>query len=187
MASVGPKSKNKSAKDTDNGKLYFGDKDASYLKKTSREAVETHHNAPILYFEIDWIQSKRNLYGETLVKKFKNSKGVEVYGIYKIQEDDATQTNGIPNKTLKLTISVYTEHLEELNITPQRGDYFGIGKRLYRITDKTIEDVGPGNLLMNRERMRQDFFASQDDDEVLQKDIWGDNLGIESDIKPGNS
>jgi hypothetical protein len=187
MASVGPKSKNNSAKETDNGKLYFGDKDAAFLKKTSREAVEGHHNAPILFFAIDWLLSKRNLYGETLIKKFVNTKGVEVRGIYKIEEDEQTQTNGIPNKLMKLTVSVYTEHLQEIDIAPQLGDYFGIGKRLYRIVKKTIDDAGPGQLMMNRERMRQDFFAVQDDDEVLQKDIWGENLGLEQDIKLGNS
>lgn len=187
MASVGPKSKNNSAKETDNGKLYFGNKDANFLKKTSREAVESHHNAPILFFSIDWLLSKRNLYGEMLVKKFTNNKGVEVRGIYKIEEMDATQQSGLPNKLMKITVSVYVEHLQEIGINPNLGDYFGIGKRLYRIAKKTIEDAGPGNLMMNRERMRQDFFAVQDDDEVLMKDIWGDNLGLEYDIKPGNT
>lgn len=187
MASVGPKSKGNSAKETENGKLYFGDKDADYLKRMSREAVETHHNSPILYFQMDWLASKRNLYGEATVKKFVDVRGVEVAGVFKLEQGDSTQTNGIPGRKMSLTVSVYVEALKEKNLEPQLGDYFGIGKRLYIIRKKTMEDVGPGNLLMNRERMRQDFFAVEETDEVLQKDIWGDNLGLELDIKPGNS
>ena len=63
-------------KKTENGHLYFGDKDADYLEKTSREAVEENHNMSILYLELDWLNCKKNFYGEMKVKKFKNPKGV---------------------------------------------------------------------------------------------------------------
>jgi hypothetical protein len=175
-----------SGKKTENGRLYFGDKTADYLKRKSRQAVEGYHNAPILFFEIDWIKSKKNFYGEMLMKKFKEGTGVPVKGIYKLNQQQDSVQNGIPNKIMKLTVSLYTEHLEELGINPALGDYFGIGKRLYLIYDKTIEDVGPGNLMMNRGRMRQDFLCMQEDDEVLEKNAFGANLGAESEINPTN-
>lgn len=172
---------------TKNGKRYFGDKNADYLEKKSREAVEDYNDFPILYFQIDWAKSQKNFYGEMKIKKFVNPKGIEVRGVYKITQGDENTWQGIPNKIMKMTVSVYVEQLEELGITPDRGDYFGVGKRLYYIFDKTIEDVGPGQLMMNRKRMRQDFLCVQDDDEVLQKDAFGANLGLETDINPGNS
>ena len=169
-------------KETNSGKLYFSDKDADYLEKVSREVVEDHHNTPILFFKVDFKNSLRNFYGEMLFKKFQNPKGTEIRGVYKINQGEETSQGGIQNKLMKLTVSIYVEQLEELDVTPELGDYFGIGKRLYIIYDKTIEDVGPGNLQINRKRMRQDFFCIQEDDEALQKNAFGENLGLEKDI-----
>ena len=53
-----------SGKRTENGRLYFGDKTAAYLKRKSRQAVEGYHNAPILFFEIDWVNSKKTFMGK---------------------------------------------------------------------------------------------------------------------------
>jgi len=162
---------------TNNGNLSFGDKDAAYLKKVSREAVEKHIDIPILYFAIDWINSKRNFYGEMKVKRFKNPKGQEIRGTYKIEQNPITHQNGIPYKTMKLTVSLYTEQLQELAIEPVRGDYFYVGQRYYQIFDLTINDAGPGNLLMDRERMRCDYFAFEVDDETIQKTVNPENYG----------
>ena len=183
---IGPKS---SGKDTRNGGLYFGPKTQNFLKQKSREAVEQYHNAPILYFEIDWEQSKRNFYGEMTMKKLKNPLGVEVRGIYKISQSEENAFQGLPNKLMTLIASFYVESLEELNIQPKLGDYFAIGWRAYQIYDKTIPDVGPGNFLMNKERMRIDFKCVQEDQESFNDgDFWANIArGYEADIKPGNS
>jgi len=171
-------------KRSENGNLYFNDKDIQYLKKQSREVVEEIHNMSVLYFALDWEQSKKNFYGELTMKKFKQPRGIEVRGKFKITQGGEQLQSGVPNKIMKMVVSVYREHLHELNIDPQRGDYFGIGKRLYQIYDYTIEDVGPGNVLLKRENLRVDYFAIMDDDEVIQKDVWGDNLGLEEQIRP---
>ena len=165
-------------KKTENGHLYFGDKDADYLEKTSREAVEENHNMSILYLELDWLNCKKNFYGEMKVKKFKNPKGVKLKGNYKITQNQITHQNGIPYKTMKLTASIYTEQLKELSINPQRGDYFYVGERYYQIWDFTIDDVGPGTLLM-RQRMRCDYSAFEVDDSTIQKAVNDRNPGPE--------
>lgn len=170
-------------KNTENGKLYFGDKDAAYLKQVSREAVEETHNMPILFLEIDWINSKRNFYGEMTVKRFKNPKGVQIRGSYKIEQNPMTTQNGIPYKTMRLTVSIYTEQLQELSIEPKIGDYFYAGSRYYQIYDRTINDVGPGNLMMQRERMRCDYFTFEVDDETIQKIIQDSTLGPDFSIQ----
>lgn len=173
-----------SGRKTDNGRLYFGDKTAEYLKKKSRQAVEKYHNAPILYFGIDWTKSKRNFYGELTIKKFDNPKGVEVRGIYKINQSEASKENGLPNKSMTLTVSVYVDQLTELNIDPKEGDYFAIGKRLYKIYSRTLDDVGPGSLMMNRGKVRKDYLCYEEDDESIQKNSFGANTGLESQINP---
>lgn len=173
-----------SGKKTENGRLYFGDKTAEYLKKKSRQAVENYHNAPILYFGIDWVNSKRNFYGEMTVKKFANPLGVPVKGIYKINQSEASKENGLPKKSMTLTVSLYVDLLTELNIDPAEGDYFGIGNRFYKIYSRTTDDVGPGSLMMNRGKIRRDFLCLEEDDEALQKNPYGANAGLESQSNP---
>lgn len=173
-----------SGKKTENGRLYFGDKTANYLKKKSRQAVEQYHNSPILFFGIDWTTSKRNFYGEMTLKKFINPLGTSIRGIYKIMQNDDTMQSGIPGKTMKLTVSIYTDQLLELDIEPQQGDYFAIGKRFYQIYSRTIDDVGPGSLMMNRGKMRKDYLCFEEDDETLAKNPFGTNEGEEAQINP---
>src|SRR5579863_1225966 len=107
-----------SDKNTQNGRLYMGSKTQEYLKNVSRQAVEEYHNAPILYFEIDWEQSKRNFYGEMMMKKLKNPLGVEVRGTYKISQSAENAFQGLPNKLMTLVASFYVESLRELMIEP---------------------------------------------------------------------
>lgn len=176
-----------SSKNTNHGRLYFDDKDIAYLKKLSREAVEQHNNVSLLYFGLDWEASKRNIYGEMIVKKFKNVSGVQIKGIIKMQQGDETLNQGIPQKIMKLDFSCYVEHLKELGVDPKIGDYFSYGVRFYKIYDTTLEDYGPGNVIGNRERMRKDFRCIQEDDEVIQQNPFGDNLGTDIDIRKNGS
>lgn len=170
-------------KETQNGKLYFGDKTAEYLKEKSRTAVEDHHNMPILFLQIDWINSKRNFYGEMPVKRFVNPKGIQIRGKYELEENDMTHRAGIPYKTMKLSVGVFVEQLKELAIEPARGDYFYVGNRYYQIWDVTINTAGPGQLLMNRERMKVQYSAFEVDDETIQKPLNDENPGPDYEIQ----
>lgn len=176
-----------SSKETDHGRLYFGNKDVAYLKKLSREAVEQHNNVTLLYFALDWEASKRNVYGEMLMKKFKNPKGVQLSGIIKMNQGDETMNQGVPQKIMKLTFSCYVDLLREKDVEPKIGDYFSYGQRIYEIYDTTLKDYGPGNVIGNRERMRVDFYAIQSDDEVIQKNPFSKNLGTDLDIRKNGS
>lgn len=171
MARLGQKTGDK---DVENGKQYFGNKDAEYLKQQSRAAVEDRHDMPILFFEIDWENSARNFYGELTVKKFVNPQGIQIRGMYKLEQQEMTKFNNVPYQKMHLTVSIYTEQMQELGIEPKLNDYFSVGKRFYQIYKKTINDVGPGNLMMNREKMRCDYFAHEVDNEVVNK-VNGDN------------
>ena len=89
-------------RETQSGKGWFGSKDLAYLKKVSRQAVEDHTNTSMLYFEIDYENSKRNFYGEMLVKAFKVPQGVEVKGIIKAEQSDGLTLERVPNKLPEL-------------------------------------------------------------------------------------
>jgi hypothetical protein len=157
----------------ENGKAHFGDKDVEFLKKTSREAVEETANMPILYFQLDPENSKRNFYGEMTVKRFKNVNGIQIRGSYRLKQNEMSKQHGIPKKTMSLSVTVYTEQLEELGIEPLIGEYFYVGERYYQIYDKTINDVGAGSLLM-RERVACTFAAFEVENETIQKIIIND-------------
>ena len=174
-------------KQTDHGRLYWSDKNTEYLEQKSRESLEQNQDVSVLYFQIDWHQSKRNFYGEMTIKKFVNPLGIKVRGAVKMQQGDEQLNQGIPNKIMKLIFSCYTEELKELNIEPALGDYFAYGQRIYQIYDKTIKDYGPGNVIGNRKRMRIDYFCIQDDDEVLMKNPFSENLGLDIQIRGNGS
>ncbi len=184
MAKLGNKT---SDKETTSSRKLLGDKDVDYIEQLSRQAVEDHLDLPLLYFALDWEKSKRNFYGELLMKKFKVITGVPVKAQYIVKEGQETLNNGIPNQLLEMNIAIFVEQLKELNIEPKLDDYFALGQRLYRIHTKSINDSGvSGTLLVDRKRVQARFYCIQDDDEVLQKDVWGDNLGLEYQINPIN-
>lgn len=173
-----------SSKETEFGRLYFSDKTINYLKRKSRAAIEKYHNVSVLYFGIDWGKSKKSFYGDITHKVFIDPKGIPIKGVIKITQSDEAKNNGIPGRTLQLTVSVFTEHLNELNIDPQQGDYFFIGKRYYKIFSRSISDVGIGSVLYNREQMRRDFICYEEDEEDTIKNIFENAKN--SDINPQN-
>lgn len=175
-----------SGKKTEQGRLYFGEKTAAYLKKKSRQAVENYHNSPILYFGIDWDESKKNFYGEVLYKKFTSPQGVPIKGTYQINQNPDSISDGIPSTSLKLIVSIYIDQLKELNVNPNRGDYFFIGTKYYQIYSATTDDVGPGNLLMNRERMRKDYFCFEDTGESFKINHFKGEEDTRDNTNPNN-
>lgn len=178
---------NTGGSETDSGRLYWDDKTVGFIKEMSRTVLEDYQNISVLYFQIDWSKSQKNFYGEMKFKKFVNPLGIQVRGAITIGQGEEQLNQGIPNKIMRLTFSCYTEHIKELNIEPNFGDYFAYGQRLYQIYDKTIKDYGPGNVNGNRERMRIDYYCVQEDDETIQKNAWGDNLGLDIQIRGNGS
>lgn len=174
------------SRETASGRRYFGDRDVEFLKKKSREAVEDINDLTVLYFQLDWEKSKRNFYGEIIVKKFVNVKGVQVRCMINMTQGQEELQQGIPNQLMLLNVSCYVEQLKELNIEPNYDDFFLYGQRAYRIYKRTLADYGPGNVLGNRSRMRIDYNCIQVDDEEFQSDIWGNNEGLEYQIRSGN-
>jgi hypothetical protein len=154
-------------RENNSGSAHFGGKDVAYLKKVSRSAVETNTNTSVLFFQVDYEKSKRNFYGELIVRTWVNSLGVEVKGIIQLEEGSDTSVQDIPNKVLTLNFSCYISHLKELGIDPQLGDYFSTKNRIYMIHNKSILDANQVSIGTDREALYVKYEAIQADDEQL--------------------
>ena len=152
---------------SNSGEAFFGGKDAKYLKKLSREAVEKHTNTSVLFFGVDYERSKRNFYGELIIRVWTNPLGIEVKGIIQLDEGTDVVIEDIPNKIINLNFSCYIAHLKELGIDPQLGDYFSTKNRIYMIQKKTILDANQTSLATDREAMYIKYECVQADDEQL--------------------
>lgn len=151
---------------------WFGTKTQNYLKKLSRESVEKHTDTSVLYFEVDVENSKRNFYGELLVKVFINPLGIEVKGIIEITAGGDLVVEDIPNAIANLKFSCYIQHLQELGIDPKIGDYFTTKNRTYFIFKKEIVDTNRGSIGTDREQMTIQFECVQSDSEQLHAGLW---------------
>ena len=154
---------------------WFGKKTENYLKKMSRESVEKHTDTSVLYFEIDIENSKRNFYGELLVKRFVNPLGIEVKGIIEITAGNDIVVEDIPNAIANLKFSCYIQHLQELGVDPKIGDYFSTKNRVYFIFKKEIIDTNRGGIGTDRQQLSIQFECVQADDEQIHPGLWDGN------------
>jgi len=158
-------------------KIGYGDKTNDLVIELSRNAVEVYSNTPLLYFEVDVENSRRNFYGEMLIKKFKQPLGVKLYGTVKLTEDSKNMLEDIPYKLVKMNVGIYTEHLREQGVWPQLGDYFCIKNRFYFIEDKEILDVNKHTITVDREAYSLTFICSEADDEIIMPSISAEDEG----------
>ena len=154
-------------RENNSGSAHFGGKDMAYLKKISRSAVENITNTSVLFFAVDYEKSKRNFYGEMLIRMWVNPLGIEVRGIINLEEGAETNIGDIQNKILKLDFSCYISHLKELGIDPQIGDYFSTKNRIYMIYGKSILDANQVSVGTDREALYCNYHCIESDNEQL--------------------
>jgi len=169
---------------SESGQAFFGSKTQNYLKKLSRESIEKHTNTSVLFFAVDYENSKRNFYGELIIKKWVNPKGVEVKGIIQLDEGSDLVVEDISNKILTLNFSCYISHLREIGIDPQLGDYFATKNRIYMIHNKTILDANQVSIMTDAEALYVKYECVQGDDEQLAPPgaFDGSPLGTKNEI-----
>lgn len=157
-----------SGNDSNNGeKIGFGNKTIEYLKKKSRQAIEVNSEASVLFFELDYINSKKNFYGEILIKKWKNVNGVAIKGLVTVKEGENTGIEEIPNQLAIMEVVVYLEHLRELNIWPKIGDYFSYKNRHYFIWKRALLDTDKNSVLNDKEAITTMFKCVEADQESI--------------------
>lgn len=170
-------------RENQSGSAHFGSKDLAYLKKVSREATEQHTNTSVLFFAIDYERSKRNFYGESIVKVWVNPLGVEVKGIIQLDEGSDVVVEDIPNKIMRLTFGCYISHLKELGIDPQLGDFFSTKNRLYMIHNKTILDSNQVSVATDREALSIRYECIEaDEEQLLPPGSYGGSTGTKNEI-----
>ena len=148
-------------------KIGFGNKSESFLKKKSRQAIENYTDTSLLYFEIDYNKSKKNLYGELLMKEWVNPNGIQIYGTIEITESSQSELERIPQKLLNLKFSCFIDQLKEIGIMPQIGNYFATKREFYYIHDKTLLDANKYSINTDNEAMSIVFTCTQIDEEAL--------------------
>ena len=169
-------------------KPVWSKKTEEYLVKVSRESVEqnTSEERPtILYFQVDYDRSKRNFYGEFEEMVFTNDKGVQVRGIITVQDTEVEEIARMIDQDTPLRFSVYTDHLAELGINPQIGDYFGYKHKFYYIYSKTALDSNKAIIASGRKAIHISYECYQQDDERIYIEPWRttSDLGSEEKIK----
>ena len=170
--------------DTRSGRILFGDKSLKYLEKMSRTAVEDYTNTSLLFFEIDYQASKKNFYGELIIKQFVNPLGIEIKGTIEITEGADIATEDIPSKLTHLKFNCYLGHLKELGIDPRLGDLFSVKNRFYYIYDKTILDADKVSIGVDRGALNVEFKANQlDSEQIAPPSIQIDMLGNSNEIR----
>jgi len=167
-----------SAKSREEGnKIGFGQKSTDFLKKKSRDAVETYSDTPVLYFEVDVENSKRNFYGEMIVKKWKNPKGTKVKGTVNVKESTEINLADLPNKLTQLEFSCYIDHLKDIGIWPQMGDYISVKNRFYYIQTKELLDSNKHVIMTDKDAYSITFKCGEADDETVLPSISQDDDG----------
>ena len=153
---------------TSNGeKIGFGNKTLEFLKKKSREAIEINSEASVLFFELDYINSHRNFYGELLVKKWKNPRGVCIKGLITVKEGGDQSIEEIPYQLATMEFVVYIDHLKELNVWPQLGDYLSYKNRHYFIWKRALLDTDKNSVLNDKEAVTTIFKCVEADQESI--------------------
>lgn len=154
------------------GKITWGEKTQAYLEEKSRISVEEHSNTFLLYYELDYEKSKRNFYGECLYKKFK--KQVQVHGTIAITAEENKYENEIVQRNTNMEFGTFIEHIKELGINPQLGDYFYAKNKWYIIHSKTALDDNLTAVAYDK-AITIKFLATQVDDEVISPEPWNIN------------
>lgn len=153
-----------------------GTKTQEFLKKKSRQAVEKYQDIDVLFFQIDYKRSKKNGYGELLIKQFIEPSGIPVKAAVAVESKDNTVlSSNLYYKDQAIRVSIYKEQLDELGVEISLGDCFGWKNRLYEVYQKTLEDSSEAAPLIDESPVGYLFLCKQIIDESIYPDSWRDS------------
>lgn len=104
----------------------------SFEREIGKDYIEQDMGQTVILYQVDASQTQTDaVYGETDTDGIKFKTPVEIPCVYKIEEPelksyDKSKQLGTYMKTGKLTIGVYQETLDELEVEIKKGDYIGI-------------------------------------------------------------
>jgi hypothetical protein len=130
---------------------FFGDAEENLFNNLGRELIETHINQHFTLYRIDVVNTDSDFYGESHTKVYKTP--VEVSARIQIADSDVVSEGGIRRMSKgDMSTWVYLEHMEELDIEINVGDFIGFLGKFYEIYD-------PG---YNKDSMDKKFAADRD-------------------------
>jgi hypothetical protein len=131
--------------------IFFGDAEEALFNALGRELTETLVNQHFDLFRVDIVSTDSNFYGESKNKIYKPV--TEVKARIQIVDADVVSEGGIRRLSKgDMNAWVYLEHITELDIEINVGDFIGFQGKFYEIFD-------PG---YNKDSMDKKFAADRD-------------------------
>ena len=151
--------------------IFFGDKEEALFKALGRELVEDLVNQHFTLFRVDVTKTESNFYGESKTKVYKDP--VEVKGRIQISDTNLISEGGIRRMSKgDMKAGVYREHLEELDVHINIGDFIKFQGKFYEVYDAGY----------NLDSMDRKFAADRDFmweilARVVHEDVFNSTLG----------
>ena len=112
--------------------LFYDAEMFDFEREIGKDYIEQDMGQSVILYQVDASQTQTDaVYGETQPNSVVYKTPVEVPCVYKVEEPelksyDKSKQLGTYMKTGKLTVSVYQETLDELEVEIKKGDYIGI-------------------------------------------------------------
>ena len=116
--------------------------DIDFFKSINNELVETVIETPILMYKLNILDTKVNLYGESMSKSWRT--GVQIFCLIE-HERQTTSYEGFGSDAGQLTIFKFSRfRLEDKNIYPEHGDVINWNDAYFEVSN-VIENQLIGN------------------------------------------
>lgn len=114
--------------------IFFKDAEESLFNRMGRELVEGLIVQHFTLYRIDPVETESNFYGESKNKRYKTP--VDVKARIQIQDTDVYSEGGVRRMAKgDMSAWVYLQHMEELDIEINVGDFIGYAGKFYEIYD----------------------------------------------------
>ena len=114
--------------------IFFKDAEETLFNNLGRELVETLVTQHFTLFRIDVVETESNFYGESKTKSYLTP--VDVIGRVQIQDVDVFSQGGVRRMSAgDMSAWVYLQHMAELDIEINVGDFIGYAGKFYEIYD----------------------------------------------------
>lgn len=147
---------------------FWGENTQNFLVHASRTAVEDYSENFVLYFEVDYLKSKRNFYGEFEILQFKDENGKKIKGVVNVENSEVSESFQLLEQNTSLAFFCYIEHLKDLGIDIQVGDYFKYKNKFYYVFNVIALDANKNVIASGDEPIWQKYNCYQEDNEIIQ-------------------
>lgn len=114
--------------------IFFNDAEEQLFNRMGRELVETLIVQHFTLYRIDQVNTESNFYGESKAKRYKTP--VDVKARIQIQDTDVYSEGGVRRMAKgDMSAWVYLQHMSELDIEINVGDFIGYAGKFYEIYD----------------------------------------------------